>query len=505
MIKDDRGVLPLIPILILILIIPIVFIALALFFLKFLIIGILILVALLILIAVLTGRIKLAQKQSFAVIIIVIILVLMAVGTGLLFGITPIDIDTDTVSIGVDSGEGVFGKGFGTYGGGSCFDVLTEGELFDKEAYAVSWKPGVESETINMQGCIFSITLPPKRIDDIKYKLYWSDDGSNWGDPIEVWEKGTDLRPDAVQYSFFENKPNSAIRVELTGDGWGGIFGDWKAFDDAVFAYDQAYIYSGVGNIEILNENKIVAVGEDLLIDVEKLGYSAGRGWTLELFSFPQNRIVKTWSLNDGDVGVQTYLVTSSDFVAWASCDDNQSSIPNRLEARLFNNLWKQDEADADTIDIRANAPPQPIVTTDKDWYNVNDIVTISIEGIRNENTNLSLCYFLIDVYYQPGLIQIDDDTRVDAFMDDATYTTDPLPQSGTIRVEVTAYDEGGHPSGHTILQKTVKLPDEGCNPLIEECGNGDIAGIPWIWIIVIIAVIFALVGVFILTKKGRK
>jgi hypothetical protein len=448
-------------------------------------------------IAIVTGRLKVKQNQALPVIIIVAVLLI----AGMFYGgflLSVITLNTKTVSNEIGLG-GVYGKGLGRYGG-SCYEPLTEGELFDKDAYAVSWKPGVESETINIQGCIFGIFVWPNVINDVKYKLYWSDDGVSW-DLIQTYEMGGDLRPDAVQYTFTGEHPNGAIKVELTGDMWVGVLNEGFA-DDQVFAYDHAYIYQGSGNIEILNENKIVEVGEDVLIDVEKLGYSAGRGWSLELFSYPQNRIVYSEDLDDGDTGIYRYTVTSADFVAWSGCGD--SNTLNRLAARLYNNLWKQDEADADTIDLRANAPPQPKVTLDKDWYNVNDEIQITIEGERNPGTNLELCFFVLDVYYQPGLIQLHDDEQVTAVNDEATYTTDPLPQAGTVFVEVTAYDAGGRPANHTILQVTIKPSGEGCNPLLEDCDADDGWDIPWIWIIIII-VIVAVLLYFLFKKRGKK
>jgi hypothetical protein len=506
MIRNREGVLPLLAILF---IVVIGFIILVSFFLKSLIIGVMILIAVFIIYGLSTGKLKTDPKKggklTIIVILIAIVLIFVAVGTGFILEIAPITIDTETKEL-PSRIDDVYGIGIGLWNGklGDNCEIEQEGEIFDKEAYAVSWKPGVESETITMNGGICWIAFYPKHLDDFKMKLYWSDDGVNWGSPISEWSNAV-FGEFTNQYAFFENKPNSAIRVELTADVWGGLFGDWKAADDNIYAYDQAYIYQGAGDIEILNENKIVEIGEDVLIDVKKLGYSAGRGWSLELFSYPQNKIVKTWDLGDGDVGVYRYLVTTMDWIAWSGCDDPQSDTPNRLEARLYNNLWKQDEADVDTIDLRARAPPQPEVSTDKGWYNVNNTIEMAIKGKRNPSTNLELCYFLLDVYYQPGLIQIHDDEKVAAVGDNATYESDPLPQSGTVRIEVTAYDAGGRPSNHTILQRSVKPTGQDCNPLTEDCGDeSNLFGIPWLWIILIVIIIVAILLYFVFRKKKR-
>jgi len=500
MIKNDEGVIPLLA---LIIISVIAFMVLIGFFFKWLIIGVLLIVGLLVVYGLTTGKMK-GGKSTLMILAVAMVVIMVAIFGGLL-PLTIISIDTKTKEISYDNG-GAWGHGFGLWGGkiitSTSAVTYESGEIFDKEAYAVSWKPGVESEKIIMYGGIDYDHGPFNYLNDFRYNLYWSDDGVNWGSPIETWPMedtypGTLAHGPPREFIFFGQKPNGAIRVELTADSHGGWFGDYLV-SDYVYAYDQAYIYQGAGDIEILNENKIVAVGEDVLIDVVHLGYSAGRGWTLELFSYPQNKVIESWSLSDGDVGVYKYRVTSSDWIGWSGCDDPQSSTPNRLEARLFNNIWKQDEADADTIDLRANAPPQPEVTTDKEYYNVNDTVKITINGIRNEDTDLELCYFLIDVYYQPGLIQLEDDTQVTAVQDSATYETDPLPQAGTIRVEVAGYDAGGHPSEHTILQKSVQPPGGGPPPPWDPASNDF-----WIFIILIIVVV-GLIG-YIAYKKFRR
>jgi hypothetical protein len=488
MLKDREGVIPLIGILVIGIVIFMVMVA---FFFKYLILGVLILIAVFVAYGLSTGQLKIAGKHGIIALILVVVLIFVAVGGSFLFELTPILIDTDTKNYTHESWTGLGNPQFGD-------------EIFNKDAYAVSFKPGAESETITFQALLNRPPGTPGRIMVFeKYELYWSDDGVNWGTPIGTYEYAI---PDnnlvtlpAVHYAFFGEKPNSAIRVEVYGVLF-GTGGEWQ-----LFAEDQAYIYQGAGDIEIKNPGKLIEIGERVIIEAETLGFSGGRGWTVQLFSYAQNRVVQSWNLSDESDGaiLDDYIVSESDWQSWSDCGGDKPL--NRLEARLYNNLFKQDEADADVTDIRSKSPPEPTVSLDQDYYNVNDVITVSITGARNNETNVPICQFVIDIYYQPGPITVEDDVTVIAQADSATFKSNPLSQPGTVRIEVVAYDDGGRPSEHSITEVAVKPIGEACNPLVEVCGDKTNSfGLAWIWIILII-VFGVLIGYLLLKKKRRR
>ena len=293
-----------------------------------------------------------------------------------------------------------------------------------------------------------------------------------------------------------------AIKTETVWEFWSGI--PFTPSWETTMSADYAYLISGDGSINIEGytpeQVPMFEIGETIPIYVsaDYSGETAGGAGRWQLWAFPlrggSGRLINEWTYDYFRETYQWILPTD----AWM-----RGSSDSRWRIELHNTLFSTDAIQINTIDIRANAPPTPIIQTSPDIPQVGQQITIEMSAPTNIQTHEAIIKFIVrGVYTDTGTEFVDKDVQIDSGSSDpytATTTITP-PRAGMFSLQVFAHDAGGRQSENpayktmemhegsyrltlTLLDSYDSLPIAGVK--VEQVGTGedkytDVSGQCW-------------------------
>lgn len=241
-----------------------------------------------------------------------------------------------------------------------------------------------------------------------------------------------------------------ALKTEAVMEMHGG----WPFFpliDEKVMATDYAYLASGNGRINIEGHTPqdvpMYEIGATVPIHVEAdySGMTAGGTGRWQLWAFPlrggSGRLLKEWTY---DYFRETYQWTLP-LDAWV-----RGASDSKWRLELHNTLFSTDAVMINTIDVKANAPPTPTVTTTPTNPQVGQAITIDMSAATNSLTNELIEKFIVRGIYTDNNFQFvyKDVTIISGHADPfiATTTITP-PRAGVFKLQIWAHDAGSRES----------------------------------------------------------
>ena len=214
---------------------------------------------------------------------------------------------------------------------------------------------------------------------------------------------------------------------------------------------DYCYLISGAGKVYIQGyepyEVPTFELNEDVPIKVE-CDYSGATGsgngkW--QLWAYPYDQSISSVVIDDD---IPDYY---RGVIEWTIPDNFwYRGIPDsRVDIVLKNTLFDVAEASLTTIDLRANAPPTPIVTVSDNNPIKGDRVLIDMTAYTNENTHEVIDRFHVRLVNQNNGDEIFYVTTINAQGEDpyqASYEF-TAPIAGDYVIQVWAHDVAGRKS----------------------------------------------------------
>lgn len=395
-------------------------------------------------------------------------------------------------------------KGGGQFSSGT--DCKLPGcELFDSNRFLASWQLGGISEKIIVGGTT-EYTKHEKWFGGVetskeKYTLEKYVNGQ-WNlyktspplmAPQGIWKEGSWVYS-PTHIFYYDGVFNGYIRANhyveyRICDSFFGVR-HCTPWEWELVTKDDAYLADGRGSIEIDNPNDIVEVNEDLIITVD-VGYATpflsdsehsgsksviiedqtvpvdGRGWSLFVYSYAQNKVVATFHPPDNDITTYRYKVTSADFKATTDC-----LATNKLMVKLYNEVNLADYKKYPVIDDKKLGPSKPKVTLDKTYYETGEDMYIYFKSDPNAQTKAIIKHYEIDINYVKPLFPV-----YSGITTKEEYKIGMLPEEGILEISVIAFDNYCRPSPKETIQVKIHEPTA-------------LGGIPWLLIIVLIIMI---------------
>ncbi|MBE3122994.1 MAG: carboxypeptidase regulatory-like domain-containing protein [Thermoplasmata archaeon] len=262
-----------------------------------------------------------------------------------------------------------------------------------------------------------------------------------WISPIEIRLKGSIV---------------GAIKVEATYE-FSGLISTWQK----TMSIDYAYLASGNGKINVEGYTQqdvpMFEIGDTVPIYVEAdySGATASDTGRWQLWAFPlrggSGRLLNEWNY---DYFRETYQWTlPSD--AWV-----RGATTSKWRLELRNTLFSTDAVMINTIDVKANAPPTPTISTSPDVPQVGQAITVTMSANTNANTNERILKFIVRGVYLDNNFQfvLKDVTPTPGTADPYTATTTITPpRAGRFRLQVWAHDVAGRES-EVPAEKTIEM-----------------------------------------------
>lgn len=266
-----------------------------------------------------------------------------------------------------------------------CFSIKTVGGLaFQKDITAGPGKgarAGEETER-NVWYNIDGFDAMEEIDANGCFNFQEEDSGVDVGQPPKL------ISPHTTQIDGAGIPHGSVLRVTLDIFGRSFFF---EAFRWERLLQDEALLYTGLGKI---TKDRLgnYEVGETAIITVTipYLETEAGFGFFLDAFHLGLNEFVKR---DDGTV-IERLRITQTTEVIRIPIENRfftNGSFLNKIQLKLFNELFPNDAQRVEIVDIRALAPPLPDVQQDKIEYLQGDTITLTWQCQRNAQTNLPI------------------------------------------------------------------------------------------------------------------
>jgi hypothetical protein len=346
--------------------------------------------------------------------------------------------------------------------------------VFSRTQYIMSWLKNGQGQDITIAGTIIVGELAGHaQICKGEYRLYLTD-SSSWGDPVETWNWLPEMS--GWQIGGTENLPSKTHTPAGSYDGWAkvevwvetheGACNNPFAFPESGnIAVDYAYLRSGVGDIWFEPSDQVV-IGDTLKIWYD-VGWSSGEGgnWVIVLTSLADGEErERFYPEDDTHNNFFEYVVSTSDFQTGDPCPRNA------LRATLYNSLNLKDIIDVTTTDIAGIGPPEPTISISpsQSYYNAGDEITITVEAEPNPDTMAEIIKYYV-VIAPDGDDLISDNNKF-------TYT---FAHSGEYEIQAYCQDVTCHMSA--VAHKKIQVLEPGEeHPIVP-------SELPWIFVIVLL------------------
>lgn len=222
---------------------------------------------------------------------------------------------------------------------------------------------------------------------------------------------------------------------------------------EKVMAIDYAYLISGEGHINIEGhapeDIPMYEIGDSVRIYVaaDYSGLTAGGTGRWQLWAFPLRsgggggRLLKEWTYEYFRETYEWQLPSD----AWIRGSDN-----SQWKIELHNTLFSTDAVMINTIDIRANAPPTPTITTSPSIPQVGETITVDMSAATNQFTHERITKFILRGIYTDNQYQFvykDVPTTQGSQDPFLGHTTITPPRAGTFKLQILAHDVAGRES----------------------------------------------------------
>lgn len=346
-------------------------------------------------------------------------------------------------------------------------------ELLNDDEYIASWSPDLNGQVATAGLHIGKEDIVGCSPDSARYDWYINS-GGGWGNPVLV----TDVGPGGIVFVLQTSADVKSTTYTIRGLTHGGgvrviayihcSLGSWVPM-----AQDEARVLSGIGDVAWGQAQYTVGDTASVTARVPYItDDTTGRGWLVTVYSTAQNRIVATVRVIQLVQRID-YRVTTQDFTVSAGCR-------NELVAILTNELWDKDFDTSTVIDVSGAGPTARITGFLPLKPEQGDTLIVKFEATPNPDTDLSLTKLII----KWGFGGTEQEKELPPT---ATEQQIPLGASGTLHVEVIAYDSGCRPSPTAELDVQV--------------GEPPIERIPGVPLVLILAVAASVVAAFLIWR----
>lgn len=379
----------------------------------------------------------------------------------------------------------VFGlatKGSGTFPG---VEDPSEDELFHRQTYIMTWTDTGSSQDIfisskiteggfsrNFRFCFAiktvgglpfqkDITAGPgkgaRAGEETERNVWYNIDGFNVMEEIDAngcfnFEESTSpgvgfledpviLSPHITQIDGAGIPHGSILRISFEMFSRSFFF---EAFRWEQIAQDEALLQTGLGKI---TKDRVgnYEVGETAIITVTipYIETEDGFGFFLDAFHIGLNEFVER---DDGTL-IQRLTVTDTTEIFRIPIESRfftNGSFLNKIQLKLFNELFPKDAQRVEVVDIREKAPPKPEVQQDKIEYLEGDTITLTWQCQRNAQTNLPIAQ--AEVIAWIGGVEVFQDIISGENQNSTVSFTAPI--AGILNYRVSCTDTAGRGTG---------------------------------------------------------
>jgi len=324
-------------------------------------------------------------------------------------------------------------------------------------------------------------------------------------------DPGFEIRHPFYPTPCYEYKILKTIAFQITGTFTGAIRVKQQTefsavlgalHDTMTMSIDYAYLASGKGDVEIVNDQTVYEEGETVMFEVDT-GFSGqtqggnyvSQGWELKIYDSAGN-LRLTWDIDDDKRGTRhdhsgnllNYKIPYNVY---------RSDGKNRWKAVLTNTLFDQDEEIFFAIGegMREQAPSIPTISFNQDEYRLGDTVTVTLTSWPNPEGRNKVDSFLVNaIYGKDGVDYVDTyhTKNIRATDNEATFSFKVSKGDLYVTVEAWAFDapedEGGIPSEKATASIWIK--DKESQPV----------DFDWLGVLIAIAIfiVFGIIALFV-------
>ncbi len=376
---------------------------------------------------------KMPKGNKAAVIgVVVVFVIIAALAAGFLFAVGK----ADTATHVWDNG-GWFGGG--QYPASDPAKTPAHGELIRETQIVTAHVAGKDSETIAFAGRMLR-TVNACILDDVQYRTFID------GTPYQNFDENVASGITIVGWVNIEAKT-----VRLTGPYTDSVFRVEVWTHCALFnnpyykiASDEVNLISGIGAVNwvggVNRDGTLYQIGEQACANW-KVPYTSseidGKGWYLVAYHQGTAKTLISKYEIETLTGQKCIPITSAEFQTGSGC---KNIITVELWSEIAVNHWD----DAATIDF-ATLGPSLTLKTDKSEYTEGDTIHVTWNATPNPTTKLAIVKVTLRVGVNEPLEY--DVTGLDAY----DLSTEVLGATRTVRISVTAQDEGCRPAQKDI------------------------------------------------------
>lgn len=421
----------------------------------------------------------------------------------------------------IQSGENTVGNGI----------AASPGEIFEKTNYFYSWTAQGQGEAIVVEGRLLGCGGIAGTVTGYRYAFFISTDGGLHWDPFKQSDLGG---PDGNELSWMNsqeagsfpclpsqnqqwcinsgafNMPTSIIRIhginylDASGTSKPIIDGAWlkvviqvqanQWFD---LAYDIAQLHSALPTVNW--KAHLYAVGQTATLHyyLPVTLINNGTAYFLTVTNEVTGQTVGAYNLYPlSNPSANIDIPVTADMFA-PNADD-------RLNAKIYSQIFAAAQEDAATIDNTSLAPVLNSVTFNQPFYREGELVVINISASPNAITQSPIVRYFVHAYIGG--------TDVYEGFTNASTVSFTATTAGVLSVQAQAYDATGRSSANPPYRTNVGAAIGLCvqYPNLPECnGGGGGFKVPDYWwyatlILLGLGLTFLLVGLYGLPKGSR-
>jgi hypothetical protein len=395
----------------------------------------------------------------------ILIIVIIVTIVGLVFSPAIMDIMMPSLTLNTDSVEQskYNFKGRIEFQTGASTPSEVDQEGLQSIKYATSWLPTGNSQTIVVQWFVQSPYWNVNILREGRIDIYLKHNDN------EGWEKAENLVSTVSPIGVWNYNDGWVLvkthTFQINGEYVGGVKaqGVGKIYHDLIYedwghnlGKDEAYLYSGDGEIGVKGDSNLFERGETITFEVDTglSGQGAGEGWEIWIHEPNGNQYDTITNIAD---------VTNNQLISWTVPDDAPfyTSIQNQWTAKLNNGLFGIADTTFFTVDDKDLVPSQPVITVSDAYVDVDETITVTATSTPNNETNCAIQWFDVWVWYGGKNSRPTEDSDANWIITETEYgsvdnsvTFQFTPRKeGIITIEINAHDTGNRDSGSSFKQ----------------------------------------------------